>query len=109
MVNDLVRNASIVLQDIEILGADGLGDLLRDGLAYILVSYVPVRQSNSGSLRDLVRLSPRSPKQSNQIQSETKDMTLLYTLFIFLGSLVDLPGPQLGGHRGYQSALHRGT
>jgi hypothetical protein len=32
VVNDLVRNASIVLQDIEILGAGGLGDLLRDGL-----------------------------------------------------------------------------
>lgn len=32
MINDLVRNASIVLQDIEIFGADGLGNLLRDGL-----------------------------------------------------------------------------
>lgn len=44
MTNNLVRNCSIVLQDIEILGAAGFGDLLRDGLpAYISVSYVPVR------------------------------------------------------------------
>lgn len=43
MTNDLVRNCSIVLQDIEILGTAGLGNLLRDGLpAYISVSYVPV-------------------------------------------------------------------
>jgi hypothetical protein len=32
MVNDLVRNAAVVLQDIEVLGATGLGDLLCDGL-----------------------------------------------------------------------------
>ena len=32
MVNNLVRNATIVLQDIEILSTASLGDLLRDGL-----------------------------------------------------------------------------
>lgn len=61
MTNNLVRNCSIVLQDIEILGAAGLGDLLRDGLpTYISVSYIPVRQSNSGSQRDLAGFPTRS-------------------------------------------------
>lgn len=32
MVNNLVRNASVVLQDIEIRGAAGESDLLCDGL-----------------------------------------------------------------------------
>lgn len=32
MVNDLVRNASIVLQDVEVPGTAGFGDLLRNGL-----------------------------------------------------------------------------
>jgi len=32
MVNNLVGNATVVLQDIEVLGTAGLGDLLRDGL-----------------------------------------------------------------------------
>lgn len=46
MFNDLVRNASIVLQDIEIHGAGGLGNFLRDGLwTYTFVSCVPTRQS----------------------------------------------------------------
>lgn len=38
MVNNLVRNATIVLQDIEILSTASLGDLLRDGL----FKYTPV-------------------------------------------------------------------
>lgn len=32
MVDNLVRNAAVVLQDIEILCATSLGNLLRDGL-----------------------------------------------------------------------------
>lgn len=36
MVDDLMGNASIVLQDIEVLGAAGLGDFLRDGLCLSL-------------------------------------------------------------------------
>jgi hypothetical protein len=60
-------------------------------------------------LRDLAELPPRSSKQCNRIQSRSKTLTLLFTLSILLGSLVDLPGPQLGAHRGYQSASRRGT
>lgn len=60
MTNDLVRNCSIVLQDIKILGTGGLGNLLRDRLwAYISVSYVPVCQSNPGYARDLAGLPPK--------------------------------------------------
>ena len=42
MVNNLVGNATVVLEDIEVLGTAGLGDLLRDGLLkrYQLVSSV---------------------------------------------------------------------
>lgn len=61
MTNNLVSNCSIVLQDIEILGTTGLGNLLRDGLpAYISVSYDPVAQSSSGSQRDLAGFPTRS-------------------------------------------------
>lgn len=33
MIDYLVRYATIVLKDVEVLGAGGLGDLLRDGLS----------------------------------------------------------------------------
>lgn len=72
MVNDLVRNAAIVLQDIEILGAAGLGNLLRDGLwAYILVSY-PCSPIQFRVSRDLAGLPPRSPKICNRIRSDRR-------------------------------------
>lgn len=32
MVNDLVRNAAVVLQDVKVLSTGNLGDLLCDGL-----------------------------------------------------------------------------
>lgn len=32
MVDDLVSNAPVVLQDVKVRGAAGLGDLLRNGL-----------------------------------------------------------------------------
>jgi hypothetical protein len=39
MVNNLVRNAAIVLQNVEIHGAAGFGDILRDWLcAHDMVS-----------------------------------------------------------------------
>lgn len=36
MINNLVRYATIVLEDIEVLGAGDLGDLLCDGLFDLL-------------------------------------------------------------------------
>lgn len=35
MVNDLVRNASVVLEDVEVRGAAGESDLFCDGLCEI--------------------------------------------------------------------------
>lgn len=40
MVNDLVRNAAVVLQDIEVHGTGSLGNLLRDGLDRVVSSFV---------------------------------------------------------------------
>ena len=45
MINNLVRYATVVLEDIEVLGASDLGDLLCDGLF---------------DLRDLLLVSVRS-------------------------------------------------
>lgn len=115
MTNNLVRNCSIVLQDIEILGAAGLGNLLRDGLpAYISVSYVPVRQSSSGYVRDLAGFPPRlKPRKVLvaiiEFNQRLKKLTLVFTFFVALGcSLIHLPRSHVSPRRGYRSALHRG-
>jgi hypothetical protein len=39
MVNDLVRNAPVVLQNVEVLGTASLSDFLRDGLLYNFISF----------------------------------------------------------------------
>ena len=48
MVNNLVRNPAIVLQNVKVLCADDLGDLLRDGL-FELSSLVAVSSYTSQS------------------------------------------------------------
>lgn len=62
-------------------------------------------------LEGTLRKGSQGP-QGNVVEfnQKSKTLTLLFTLFVVLGSsLVNLPGSQPGPRRGYRSTLRRGT